>query len=168
MSDHLHDMILIAGMAQLCVLVASALVPIRLDWKNSLHSLSSLHRQLYWVYGGYVVLSIISLAIISICNARELAHGSGLARGFLHIRCTLLGFSVGLARDSRRQRTPASLVATSRISSVDRDVRLFHIRLRVRRDALAAIQWQATRPAMCAWVGLAVAVHGFQTDGALV
>ena len=36
---------------------------------------------MYWVYGGYVVLSIVAFALLSILNARELASGSALARG---------------------------------------------------------------------------------------
>ena len=40
-----------------------------------------LHRQMYWVYGGYVVLSIVAFALLSLFNARELAGGSSLARG---------------------------------------------------------------------------------------
>jgi hypothetical protein len=42
--------------------------------------LSRLHRQMYWTYGGYVVLSIVAFALLSIVHARELASGSGLAR----------------------------------------------------------------------------------------
>src|SRR5205807_7157138 len=76
----MNDLILFAGIGQLAVLVASALVPIRLNWKTDLQSLPRLHRQLFWVYGGYVVLSIISLGLISVVNAAELAGGSMLAR----------------------------------------------------------------------------------------
>lgn len=82
MNDHLHLFILAAGIGQLSVLVASALVPLRLNWKEVFEALPRLHRQMYWVYGGYVVLSIVALALISIFNARELASGTGLARSF--------------------------------------------------------------------------------------
>jgi hypothetical protein len=44
--------ILLVGWGQLCVLVASALVPIWLDWRNVLSTLPPLLRQLFWVYGG--------------------------------------------------------------------------------------------------------------------
>ena len=80
MQAYLPNLLFIAGIGQLFVLVASALVPIRLNWRDELQSLSRLHRQMYWVYGGYVVLAITSLALISVFNARELASGSGLAR----------------------------------------------------------------------------------------
>lgn len=82
MKDMLPQLIFGAGILQLTVLVASALVPLRLKWKEELKSLSRLHRQMYWVYGGYVVLSIIALGLIAIFNSAELASGTGLARGF--------------------------------------------------------------------------------------
>jgi hypothetical protein len=78
--DNLPTIIVLAGVAQLSVLVASALVPARLNWRNDLQVLNRLQRQMYWVYGGYVVLSIIALGLICIFNADELAAGSRLAR----------------------------------------------------------------------------------------
>jgi hypothetical protein len=81
MSHHqLATLIFIAGIGQLSVLIASALVPLRLKWRDAFQTLSPLHRQLYWVYGGYVVLSIVALGLISLTSAEELASGSRLAR----------------------------------------------------------------------------------------
>ena len=77
----LTDLIVLAGVGQLCILVASAMVPFHLHWRTELQLLSRLHRQMHWVYGGYVVLSIVAFAALSILNAPELASGSGLARG---------------------------------------------------------------------------------------
>ena len=57
----LIDLIRLAGAGQLSVLVAAALVPLRLNWKRDLASLPRLHRQMYWTYGGYVVLGIVAL-----------------------------------------------------------------------------------------------------------
>jgi hypothetical protein len=82
MRDALPGLIFAAGIGQLCVLIASALVPLRLNWRAEFVKLSLLHRQMYWVYGGYVVLSIVAFGLISLLNARELASGSGLARSF--------------------------------------------------------------------------------------
>ena len=81
MRDSLPTLIFLAGVGQLCVLIASALVPFQLKWKTELAVLSRLHRQMYWVYGGYVVLAISAFGLISLFNARELASASGLARG---------------------------------------------------------------------------------------
>jgi hypothetical protein len=75
------DLIFVAGIGHLCVLAASALVPFRMNWRTELASLSRLHRQMYWVYGGYVVLSIVAFALLSLLNSTELASGTPLARG---------------------------------------------------------------------------------------
>jgi hypothetical protein len=81
MKELIPRLIFLAGVGQLGVLIASALVPFQLKWKTELTVLSRLHRQMYWVYGGYVVLAIAAFGLISLFNARELANGSGLARG---------------------------------------------------------------------------------------
>ena len=75
MRELLPALIFAAGIGQLSVLTASALVPIRLKWRDEFQKLSHLHRQLVWVYGGYTVLSIFSLGVISLINSHELAGG---------------------------------------------------------------------------------------------
>jgi hypothetical protein len=92
----LTRLIVVAGVGQLGVLIASALVPFRLRWRESLQPLSRLHRQMYWVYGGYVVLSIIAFALLSIVYARELANGGGLARGFCAYVAVFWGIRLAL------------------------------------------------------------------------
>ena len=76
----LSNLISLAGLAQLGILVASAMVPSKLNWKAELSCLSRLHRQMYWVYASYIVLSIVSFSIISLLHPVELSSGSGLAR----------------------------------------------------------------------------------------
>lgn len=82
MDTALSRLVFLAGVGQFGVLIAAALVPFQLNWREELRSLSRLHRQMYWVYGGYVVLSIVAFAWLSIFNSCELASGGGLARGF--------------------------------------------------------------------------------------
>jgi hypothetical protein len=82
MNTTLARAIAVAGVAQFAVLIAAALVPFRLNWREQLQCLSRLHRQMYWVYGGYIVLSIVAFGALSIFNSSELASGSGMARGF--------------------------------------------------------------------------------------
>ena len=81
-NEMMTRMLMIAGVLQLSILVASALVPFQLDWRKELACLSKLHRQMYWVYGGYVVMSIVAFGFITLFHAAELASGSGLARAF--------------------------------------------------------------------------------------
>ncbi len=80
MQSLMTTLIFLAGVGQLAVLIASSLVPFQLKWKTELARLSRLHRQMYWVYGGYVVLAIVAFGLISLFNAGELASGNGLAR----------------------------------------------------------------------------------------
>lgn len=80
MTIDLPLLIQLAGIGQLGILVASALVPFQLNWKEAFAGLPKLHRQMYWTYGGYVVLSIVFLGTVSLANANELASGTGLAR----------------------------------------------------------------------------------------
>jgi len=77
----IDTLIVLAGIGQLTLLIAAAQVPARLHWRTELQPLPRVHRQMHWVYGGYVTLSIAAFAALSILNARELASGSGLARG---------------------------------------------------------------------------------------
>lgn len=83
MNEYLAVLIFLAGWAQLGVLIASALVPLRLKWKVALDVLPRLHRQLYWIYGGYVVLGIISNGLVAIICADELAAGESRLAHFV-------------------------------------------------------------------------------------
>jgi hypothetical protein len=94
--DHLPTLIFVAGFLQLSVLIASALVPLRLDWRKVFTALPRLHRQMYWVYGGYVVMAIIANGLLCLCNSTELAAGSGLARGVCGYMAIFWGVRVSL------------------------------------------------------------------------
>lgn len=96
MNQMLPHLIFAAGVGQLGVLIASALVPLRLNWREEFRVLSRLHRQMYWVYGGYVVLSIISFGVLSLVYSTELASGNGLARGVCTYIAIFWGIRLGL------------------------------------------------------------------------
>ena len=96
MNLELSQLIFLAGFGQLAVLAASALVPFQLNWREELKGLRRLHRQMYWVYGGYVVLSIIALGTISVLNAEELAGGGRLARSVCAYTAVFWGIRLGL------------------------------------------------------------------------
>lgn len=96
MEETLRVLILLAGLGQLSVLVAAALVPLRLDWRNAFASLPHLHRQMYWVYGGYIVLAIAANGLLSACNAGTLAAGGGFARGYCGYLAIFWGIRLSL------------------------------------------------------------------------
>jgi hypothetical protein len=96
MKEILPTLIFMAGAGQLCVLIASALVPTRLNWRSEFAKLPRLHRQMYWVYGGYVVLSIIAFGVICLLNSEELASGSRLARSVCAYMAVFWGVRLAL------------------------------------------------------------------------
>lgn len=96
MFDHLATAIFSIGVLQLSVLIASALVPIRLEWQKELAILPRLHRQMYWVYGGYTVLSIIGLGLICLTRSSDLASGSPLARSICLFGMVFWGLRLSL------------------------------------------------------------------------
>lgn len=77
----MKNAILLAGLAHFGILIASANVPFALNWRESFKSLPLLLRQLFWVYGFFIVFMIIAFGIISIAHAETLATAeSPLAR----------------------------------------------------------------------------------------
>lgn len=81
MTTHLlAELIFASGFAQIGVLIAGIQVPSRLKWSTELQSLPRVHRQMHWVYGGFVFLSIAAFSVLSIFHAQELAAGGPLAR----------------------------------------------------------------------------------------
>jgi hypothetical protein len=96
MRSYLPQLLFAAGLIQFTVLMASALVPLKLDWTTQLAPLPRLVRQLFWVYGGYVVLAIVGLGLIVVVNASELAGGSLLARSVCGYLAAFWGIRLAL------------------------------------------------------------------------
>jgi len=78
--EKLPALIFAAGLIQWSILAASAVVPFQLEWKTALSGLPRLLRQLFWIYGGYVVLGIVANGALCIFFADDLANGSPLSR----------------------------------------------------------------------------------------
>jgi hypothetical protein len=70
----------IAAALQLSILVASALVPRVLDWRNHLATLHPFLRKLFWVYGCFIVLMIIAFSALTFLHADAMAAGEPVAR----------------------------------------------------------------------------------------
>lgn len=93
---NLERWLFLAGVGQLGILVASSLVPLRLDWRTALQGLPKLVRQLFWVYGAYTVMSIIALGLICLTCSDELASGTRLARAFCAYGAVFWGLRLSL------------------------------------------------------------------------
>ena len=70
----------IAAILQLSILIASAVVPRVLDWRRNLAGLDPFLRKLFWVYGVFIVLVIISFAVLTFLHAEAMAAGDSVAR----------------------------------------------------------------------------------------
>jgi hypothetical protein len=77
-----ENLLRLGGVLHFLILFASALVPRVLNWKTELASLHPFLRRLFWVYGVFIVLTIVGFGAISMTCAEELAGGSLLARSF--------------------------------------------------------------------------------------
>jgi hypothetical protein len=71
----------LGGGVHFCILVASAMVPRFLDWRHQLAPLHPFLRRLFWVYGVFIVLTIVCFGVLSLAFAPELAAAGPLARG---------------------------------------------------------------------------------------
>jgi alginate O-acetyltransferase complex protein AlgI len=76
----LETLILIGGLIHFAILIASVQVPRIFNWNEELARLSPFLRKLFWVYGVFIVLTIIGFGTISVVAAEALAGGSVLAR----------------------------------------------------------------------------------------
>jgi hypothetical protein len=76
----MKTILIIGGLLHFVILIASALTPRILDWRANLASLHPFLRRLFWVYGSFIVLVIISFGTLTLLYADELASTVPLAR----------------------------------------------------------------------------------------
>ena len=70
----------IAAALQLSVLCASALVPRIFDWRKNLAALHPFLHRLFWVYGIFIVMTIVAFATLTFLHADAMAAGEPVAR----------------------------------------------------------------------------------------
>ncbi len=71
----------LAGAGHFVILIASAQVPSRLNWKEDLRQLLPFNRKLLWVQGGFTVLTIIAFGSLTLALHGELLRGDRAALG---------------------------------------------------------------------------------------
>jgi hypothetical protein len=84
------------GALQVCILIASAMVPGELKWRESLAKLPVLLRQMFWVYGIYTAMAILFLGLFSLLAADDLAADGRLARMVCIANCLFWGVRLSL------------------------------------------------------------------------
>lgn len=77
----MKTLLVAGGLLHFLVLIASALTPRVLDWRTNLATLHPFLRRLFWVYGCFIVLVIVSFGLLTLWHADELASGAPLPRG---------------------------------------------------------------------------------------
>ena len=76
----MKSLLILGGLLHFVILIASALTPRLLDWRTNLAVLHPFLRRLFWVYGVFIVLVIISFGTLTLTRADELASTTPLAR----------------------------------------------------------------------------------------
>ena len=81
-------LIRIGGILMLGILLAAAMLPAKLNLRQSFAALPVLTRRLVWVHAGYVTLTITALGLVALILAPSLTSGDMLGRwvcGFIAI-----------------------------------------------------------------------------------
>ena len=76
----MKSLLLAGGLLHFVILVASALTPRVLDWQANLAALHPFLRRLFWVYGSFIVLVIVSFGSLTLVYSDELASGASFPR----------------------------------------------------------------------------------------
>lgn len=76
----MKSLLFIGGLLHFVILIASALTPRLLDWRTNLATLHPFLRRLFWVYGCFIVLVIVSFGTVTLLQTSELSSAAPLAR----------------------------------------------------------------------------------------
>jgi len=81
MFEMLKVALLIAGILHLLPLSAGLTMPRVLRWGSDLGKLDALTRQLFWVHGAFIVMTILAFGLITVTAADSMLQGTPLAIG---------------------------------------------------------------------------------------
>ena len=76
----MKSFLILGGLLHFVILIASALTPRLLDWRANLATLHPFLRRLFWVYGAFIVLVIVSFGTVTLLRTNELSLATPLAR----------------------------------------------------------------------------------------
>ena len=80
-SVSLDQVIVVAGVGQLALVLASLAIPRVLGWHRELMHLRPLTRQVFWTYAGYIWGTNLSFGLVSVIGPGWLLDRSPLAGG---------------------------------------------------------------------------------------
>ncbi|MEM1032108.1 MAG: hypothetical protein AAGN82_17290 [Myxococcota bacterium] len=77
--EFLQTLLQLAGWSQVVLIMGSLGIPHVLGWREKLGSLSTLLRQMFWVYSAYIWLTNLCFGLLSALATTHLLDGSMLA-----------------------------------------------------------------------------------------
>ena len=86
----------VAAGIHFAILTASALTPKALDWKSTLAPLPPLLRRMFWVYGIFIVVMIISFGVLTVLHAPAMADGAPVARSLAVVIAVFWALRLGV------------------------------------------------------------------------
>lgn len=89
-------LVVLAGLTQLAVVVASLWIPRVLKWPEQARRLDGLTRQVFWTYAGYILGTNVCFGLVSVLAPHWLTDGSGLARAVCAFIATYWGVRIVL------------------------------------------------------------------------
>jgi hypothetical protein len=89
----LESLIFFAGVGQLVLVLCSLAIPKILNWRDEISKLRPLTRQVFWTYAGYIWVTNLSFALVSLISPASLTD-----RSFLATAVTIYIFAYWLAR----------------------------------------------------------------------
>lgn len=76
---NIKSLILLAGLAQIVLVLGSFAIPKILNWRTELNKVQPLIKQIFWIYAAYILIINLCFGLISCFDANELINGSKLA-----------------------------------------------------------------------------------------
>jgi hypothetical protein len=76
----MKNWILLAGVGQLVLALASLAIPRVLRWREDVAKLRRLTRQVFWTYAAYIWFTNVAFGLVSVLAPESLLDGSTLAR----------------------------------------------------------------------------------------
>lgn len=75
----MKTLIILAGIGQIALALASTVIPRFLDWKSETARLETLTRRVFWTYAGYILATNLAFGLLSLIAPDALLDGSRLA-----------------------------------------------------------------------------------------
>ena len=94
--DNIYIAILLAGIVQLILVVASAAIPRCLNWKGPIGALPKLLGQIFWTYAGYILGMHLFFGVMSTFGTNLLLDGTPQAAIFCGLMMTWWTIRIGL------------------------------------------------------------------------